>query len=63
VYFEKLRIKEGKPKGKKRLEMEELHGARGGLDTERLMNRFICGRNERPGIDSMGRIHFFKNGT
>jgi hypothetical protein len=60
VYFEKLRIKEGKPKGKKRLEMEETHGGMGGLNTERLMNRFFCRPDERPGIDSMGRIHFYK---
>jgi hypothetical protein len=63
VYFEKLRIKEGKPKGKKRLEMEETHGAKGGLDTEHLMNRFWCAPGERPEIDSMGRLQIFRNGT
>lgn len=35
VYFEKLRIKEGKPKTKHRLEMERIWEGQGGYDTER----------------------------
>ncbi len=34
-YFEKLRIKEGKPKSKHRLEMEEVWSHKGGLNTSR----------------------------
>lgn len=32
VFFEKLRVKEGKPKSKRRMEMEEIWGEQGGLD-------------------------------
>ena len=35
VFFEKLRIKQGKPKSKHRLEMEEVWGFQGGLDRSR----------------------------
>ncbi|CAN9290451.1 unnamed protein product [Alternaria sp. RS040] len=41
VYFEKLRIKEGKPKSKKRQEMEEIHAKDGGLDTKRMQDRLL----------------------
>ncbi|QDS68707.1 hypothetical protein FKW77_003800 [Venturia effusa] len=36
VFFEKLRIKQGKPKSKDRLEMERVWGERGGFDVERV---------------------------
>lgn len=35
VYFEKLRVAEGKPKSKDRLKMEELWSHRGGFDREK----------------------------
>jgi hypothetical protein len=54
VYFEKLRIKEGKPKGKKRVEMEGVHV--GGMDTERRRDRFWCAPGERPAMDRLGRV-------
>lgn len=60
VYFEKMRIKEGKAKGKKRVEMEQVHPM--GLETGRRMDRFLCRPNERPAVDRMGRLHFFKMG-
>lgn len=56
VYFEKLRIKEGKPESKKRLEMEEIHGKEGGIETEHRMDRFTCLAHERPRIDKYGRV-------
>ena len=56
MYFEKLRIKEGKPKSKKREEMEEMHCKDGGLDIKNALNRVICMRGERPSIDSYGRL-------
>jgi hypothetical protein len=54
-----MRIKERKAKGKKRAEMEQVHPM--GLETER-MDRFLCGPNERPAVDRMGRLHFFRKG-
>jgi hypothetical protein len=56
VYFEKLRIKEGKPKSKKRQEMEELHAVHGGVETKHRVDRVLCGPNERPTVDGMGRF-------
>ncbi|KAH8708518.1 hypothetical protein GQ44DRAFT_627815 [Phaeosphaeriaceae sp. PMI808] len=55
VYFEKLRIKEKKPKSKKRLEMEEIHGGTG-MDTKKSQQWVICGPNERPYVDSYGKM-------
>lgn len=47
VFFEKLRIKEGKPKSQKRLEMEGLHAERGGLVTGHRVDRLtvLAGAN------------------
>ncbi|KAF1919014.1 hypothetical protein BDU57DRAFT_511855 [Ampelomyces quisqualis] len=59
VYFEKLRIKEGKPKSKKRQEMEKVH-AEGGLDTKHRHEWFTCIGNERPSIDKYGKVSFFE---
>lgn len=56
VYFEKLRIKEGKPKSKKRQEMEDIHAHTGGLVINQRMDRFICHPDQRPSIDSFGRV-------
>ncbi|KAF2114619.1 hypothetical protein BDV96DRAFT_647315 [Lophiotrema nucula] len=39
VFFEKLRVKKGKPKGKSRTEMERIHGSAGGIITERVQDR------------------------
>ena len=57
VYFEKLRIKEGKPKSKKRVEMEGVHGLVG-MDTERKRNRILCRAGERPVMDKYGQFSF-----
>lgn len=54
VFFEKLRIKEKKPKNKKREEMERVWG-KGGM--ERISSRhIICRADERPTEDEYGRI-------
>ncbi|KAF1842934.1 uncharacterized protein K460DRAFT_367871 [Cucurbitaria berberidis CBS 394.84] len=58
VYFEKLRIKEGKPKSKKRTEMEDIHAKDGGMETKRLMNYTLCTSDKRPVMDSYGRLGF-----
>ncbi|KAF2030612.1 hypothetical protein EK21DRAFT_88734 [Setomelanomma holmii] len=59
VYFEKLRIKEKKPKGIKRLEMEDVWASQGGMDTERRRgDRVWCAPGLQPHIDSLGLVHF-----
>jgi hypothetical protein len=57
-----LRIKEGKPKGKKRQEMEDVHASHGGVETKHRLDRFLCGPSERPTVDGMGRFEFVKKG-
>ncbi|KAI0120782.1 hypothetical protein F4776DRAFT_665409 [Hypoxylon sp. NC0597] len=58
VFFEKLRIKEGKPKSKMRLEMEKIHP--NGVNTSEVENYFTCFGNERPYHDQYGRVRFAK---
>jgi hypothetical protein len=58
VYFEKLRIKQGKPKSQKRQEMEKIWAHEGGLDTKARMDRVLCFSGERPHLDSFGRVTF-----
>jgi hypothetical protein len=55
VYFEKLRIKEGKSKSKKRQEMEETHGKSGGINIERMQVRLLCRAGDSWHNDSYGR--------
>lgn len=58
IFFEKMRIKDGKPKSKHRLEMEKIHG-KGGFDTERSSSRgFWCVQGERPVMDKYGQVSF-----
>ncbi|ORY09173.1 hypothetical protein BCR34DRAFT_568903 [Clohesyomyces aquaticus] len=54
VFFEKLRVKEGKPKSKKRLDMEMIHGPSGGMDTERTHDRILCRSDMVPVMDQYG---------
>ncbi|KAB8346135.1 hypothetical protein FH972_023181 [Carpinus fangiana] len=59
IYFEKLRIKEGKPKSSHRLDVEAEHP--GGFDRSRQgpsAARFFIGRNETVSVDSMGKPVF-----
>jgi hypothetical protein len=56
VFFEKLRLKENKPKGKKREEMERLYAAEGGIDRERRHGYLVkSGSSVRE--DQYGRVH------
>jgi hypothetical protein len=55
VYFEKLRIKEGKVKSKKREEMEKIHAERGGLDTKERKDHFLCLPGDSWQNDAYGR--------
>ena len=58
VFFEKLRIKNNKPKSKFREEMEKVHGAEG-VDTEHGSGGHVtCFGNERPYIDKCARLQF-----
>ncbi|KAI1480984.1 hypothetical protein F4774DRAFT_424569 [Daldinia eschscholtzii] len=56
VFFEKLRIKEGKPKSEMRQEMEKIHPK--GVNTASPETRFLCKGNSRPYHDKYGRVHF-----
>lgn len=56
VFFEKKRIKEGKPKSKFREEMEEIHDW--GVDVKRNMNGHFVGlANRQLVIDKYGKMH------
>lgn len=60
VFFEKLRVKEGKAKSKFREEMEGVHG-REGVDVEHGSNSYVtCMFDERPHIDKYGKWHIVK---
>ena len=56
VWFEKLRIKEGKKKGKKREEMEKVWAKEGGMDREAPKGGWLC--RSPPTVDQCGQIHF-----
>ncbi|KAI2778323.1 hypothetical protein F4815DRAFT_477964 [Daldinia loculata] len=56
VFFEKLRIKEGRPKSEMRQEMEKVHP--NGVNTTDLQLWWTCRNDERPVYDAYGRIHF-----
>lgn len=57
VYFEKLRIKQNKPKGKKREEMERIHGPDGGIERERQTGWYSVMAGEQVTQDQYGQIH------
>lgn len=58
VFFEKQRIKSGKPKSKLRLEMEDVHGWEG-MDTVHGGNTmWVCAAERQPYMDKYGRITF-----
>lgn len=57
VYFEKLRLKQNKPKGKKREEMEMIHGAEGGIDHSSVINRYWALVGSTVTEDQYGRVH------
>lgn len=55
VFFEKQRILQGKPKSKKRLEMEDVWGGQGGIDRER-QGKYLCTADATPYMDAYGRV-------
>ena len=57
VFFEKMRIRDGKPKSKHRQDMEKAHGS-GGLDTKRRRDHVWCLAGQRPYEDKLGQLHF-----
>ncbi|KAF6832986.1 calcineurin is a calcium-dependent [Colletotrichum musicola] len=63
VFFEKLRVRDGKPKNQKRLEMEAEWGP-AGFDTEHSTGNtyFTCLQGERPVIDKYGKTRIVPSG-
>ncbi|KAK3300754.1 uncharacterized protein B0H64DRAFT_22491 [Chaetomium fimeti] len=59
VFFEKMRIKEGKPKTKLRLEMEELWEPLGLPRDRDSRDSFICFAGTHPYVDKYGNISVF----
>lgn len=57
VYFEKLRIKNKRPKGKKRQEMEEIWGRKGGVEKTKQPQRLWLRADERWTVDQYGQDH------
>jgi hypothetical protein len=60
VYFEKLRIKHGKPKSDDRLEMEDLYGHEGGVNITKMSHTqawFIGTADTRIVQDQYGKYH------
>jgi hypothetical protein len=56
VFFEKMRLRDGKPKSKHRQEMEARHP--GGFDTARRRDHVWCFEDEHPYQDAYGQYHF-----
>lgn len=55
VFFEKLRLKEGKPKSQMRLDTEWEHPS--GINTTDVMNWFLCKSDHRPVLDKFGKVY------
>lgn len=61
VFFEKIRIRDGKPKSKHREEMEKQWESSGGVDTKNSSSRRIwCHVSERAVEDKYGKIQIYK---
>ncbi|SLM41049.1 hypothetical protein LPUS_11936 [Lasallia pustulata] len=60
VYFEKLRIKEGKKKSKKREQMEEAWGNLCGFSRELNQGGYWCAAGEKPVMDRLGKVTFMR---
>lgn len=58
VYFKKLRIKEGKLKGKQRQDIERVHAREGDMDTKHRHEWYTCAGNERPSMVRYGQLSF-----
>ena len=57
VYFEELRIKNGKPKGRKREEMARLWAGEGGVDRERTHEFYTVMKGSSVQEDKYGQVH------
>ena len=57
VYFEKLRIKNKRPKGKKRQEMEDIWARKGGVEKRKQPQRLWMRADERWTVDQYGQDH------
>lgn len=57
VYFEKLRLKNKRPKGKKRQEMEDIWARKGGMERYKQPQRLWTRSNERWTVDQYGQDH------
>ncbi|KAF1354956.1 hypothetical protein BDV97DRAFT_94169 [Delphinella strobiligena] len=55
VFFEKVIIKEGKPKSERRKKMEAIWGPKGGFDRTLHASGVTCRPNERPTIEQYGQ--------
>ncbi|TGO35685.1 hypothetical protein BHYA_0150g00090 [Botrytis hyacinthi] len=59
VFFEKVRIRDGKPKSKHREEMEKQWASEGGVDTKTPSSQgYFCFGDERPVEDKYGKVSF-----
>ena len=63
VFFEKVRIKEGKPKSKMRREMESIYAATGGLDTDRRRDYITAPIGALVSEDKYGQIEVHMPGS
>jgi hypothetical protein len=61
IFFEKLRIKQGKKKSKVRQEMEEVWGFEGGMD--RYAGAFIIPRADGLSVDKYGKLEIVRGYT
>lgn len=55
VFFEKLRLKQGKPESKKRLEMEDAWASKGGVDRSRPSGYVVC-QGQVPVMNEYGQV-------
>ncbi|KIW32919.1 uncharacterized protein PV07_04432 [Cladophialophora immunda] len=62
VFFEKLRLRRGKPKTKKREEMEGVWGSKGMHLSDLGRRPVICHVSERPYTDQYGQLRFERRG-
>ena len=56
VYFEKLRIKEGKKKSEMRKDTEAIYAGQGGMSRELRRRGYSCARGFEPVEDKFGRV-------
>lgn len=59
VFFEKMRLKNGKPKTKHRLEMEEVYAGKG-MDTTRVQGRCWVTAGEVASVDKYGQLQIHR---